>query len=109
MIQAVIKTQFEAFHSWDNCNIKRVDFLKNKHHHIFSVEIKIPQKHDDRDVEYMDTKWLVDEFIENYLKTQNMSCEQYAKQIQNFLIKHFKINKIIVGVFEDNGCGAYVE
>lgn len=107
-IFAIVKTQFEAIHSWEGCDIDRVNFLQNEHHHIFDVEVRIKQEHDNRDIEYLNMKKNIDEVLENSISKKNRSCEQYAKLIRDAVMKMTGREDVEVIVKEDNGCGAYV-
>ena len=101
----VIKTQFWATHHWPECPLINVDFLKYPHRHLFYVVIKKQVHHDDRQIEFIDFKNKIDEFIYENWKgrfLKKMSCEMMAKK----LIETFEAD--FVSVFEDDENGAEV-
>ncbi|MBP6424146.1 MAG: hypothetical protein KA278_00335 [Flavobacterium sp.] len=99
----IINLQVEGLHQWKDCPIKEVDFLKDRHRHIFHICIKKTVSHNDRDIEII---YLKREVL-NYLGTQpiefgNKSCETIAEE----LLKEFDAD--YVSVLEDNENGAEV-
>lgn len=79
-MEVFCRTQFEAFHSWDDAP-DEVAFLRKNHRHIFHVELTVEVDHDDRDVEFILMKRALEEYIEECLAHRDYSCEQYAKSI----------------------------
>lgn len=101
----VIKTSFEAIHYWPECPFDSVAFLRQKHRHIFHVELKWLVSHQDRDKEFIIMKRKVNEFIRKNWDGQDLerrSCEMMATD----LLAQFNAN--FVSVFEDNENGAEV-
>lgn len=101
----VIKTQFSATHYWPECPLESVNYLKYPHRHVFHVTIKKQVHHDDRQIEFIDFKNRINEFIYSNWQNQflkKMSCEMIAKK----LIEVFEAD--FVSVFEDNENGAEV-
>ena len=104
----IIRTQFEAIHSWPDCPIEEVSFLKNPHRHIFHVEIKIKVSHNNRDVEFIQAKRILNEFLQqtyNEKDIGHLSCEMICEDIQqNFA----GWSSHSISVFEDNENGAEI-
>ena len=100
----IIRTQFEALHAWPNCPIEEVAFLRHPHRHIFHVTVKLPVAHDDRDVEFIVFKRLLEEYLQGQpMDLGSKSCEMLCIDI---LAKFEGIT--YVSVFEDNENGAEV-
>lgn len=101
--QIIVTTNFSAFHLWpeapDWC-----DYLKNKHRHLFYVEIIKSVNHSNRDIEFISLKKEVDDYIYTQFKDYifTYSCEHIAK----ILLSEFKA--VQVKVMEDNENGAIV-
>ena len=105
-INVIITLSFEAIHCWKNCFIDEVSFLKNPHRHIFHIQIKFPVNHTDRDIEFIQMK----RKIQNFLKIKydgkdigTLSCEDICLEIMN---EYPNINYI--KVMEDNENGAEI-
>ncbi len=84
MFAIVINTSFSAVHCWPDCPIKEVAFLKDPHRHVFHVRMKKKVHHDNREVEFIDFKHKVEEWlICNWDKKDLnvMSCEMMAKRL----------------------------
>ena len=104
----IVRTQFEATHSWPNCPHEDVKFLRNEHRHIFHVEVKIKVTHNDRELEFIRVKREITDLLNNVLgsKLESMSCEDIALFVCN-TYPQWPIKS--VSVFEDNENGAMVE
>lgn len=82
-----ITTQFEANHCWNGCPFDDVDFLRDRHRHIFHVKLTVPVTHSDRDVEFIRFKRQVKEFIKTAWpdgELGSMSCEMIGAQILDY-------------------------
>jgi hypothetical protein len=103
--------QFDGIHAWYTCPIKEVDFLKVDHRHMFHVKAYKTVNHDDRDVEFIQLKHEIQEYIREtywfqYKRTHYLgakSCEMLAIE----LIEKFDLCKCEVN--EDNENGSIVE
>jgi len=105
----IVKSAFEAVHSWPECPIDEVAFLRHPHRHIFHVTVKIEVSHDDRDVEFIVFKRKVNEYLEAFYSGKDIgreSCEMIAKEIISYFSEKYSIHS--VSVFEDNENGAEV-
>jgi len=101
----VIKLQYEGLHHWKDCNIPEVSFLKDKHRHIFYIELHKKVSHNDRDIEIIMLKREVLRYLENSFKNDfgTFSCEDIAE----VLLDTFKCQ--FVQVLEDNENGAIIK
>lgn len=110
-INVIVKTNFEALHSWETCNIPEVMFLKNLHRHIFYVTLKLAVSHTDRDLEFFTVKKMLDTYLTNDYngkELKNVSCETICIEIFNWAEKN-GMCPIYVSVFEDDECGAELQ
>jgi hypothetical protein len=101
----IVNTRFSAVHSWPNCPFEEVDFLKSPHRHEFHVTVKKQVFHDDRDIEFIMLKDLIDRYIDSVWNRRDigsMSCEMIARN----LLEHFYLD--YVRVMEDNENGAEI-
>lgn len=105
----IVKLQFEGIHQWEKCPLEDVGFLKHPHRHIFHVEAKKAVNHNDRDIEIIRFKRMLEthiqeKFYENpeTLYLGNQSCEMMAEE----LVREF--NCYSVKVLEDNENGAEI-
>lgn len=98
----VVKLQYEGLHYWKDCNINEVIFLKDKHRHIFYIEVHKKVNHNDRDIEIIMFKRQLIKNLEDTFKGDfgNMSCEDIA----NYILDAYKCD--LVQVLEDNENGA---
>jgi len=109
----LVKTSFEALHSWPSCNIPEVYFLGNPHHHVFDVVAEVEVQRDDREVEFFVLKSQVDEQIDIILNLHGykqgmyfytpMSCEMMCKRLLEYMPA-----LVSVEVWEDGKRGARV-
>ncbi len=113
---AVVRFEFEGLHYWPGA-FGEVAHLGQKHRHVFKVEAKVEQKHDDRDVEYLTLR---SQLLRNMRSMfplcsempcdlESRSCEQLAQQIATWIEGLYPGRAWIVSVFEDGENGAIVE
>ncbi len=103
--------QVDGIHNWPDCPIEEVNFLRVPHRHMFHVKAYKLVTHSDRDVEFIQLKHEVQEYIEaTYFVPEErtcvfgaMSCEMIAEE----LIAHFDLTRCEVS--EDGENGAIVE
>lgn len=99
--------QFEGVHAWYNCPISEVDFLKVDHRHVFHIKAYHIVEHSDRDVEFIQFKHEIQDYIRNkyYDDTKRIhylgakSCEMLAIE----LIERFNLTKCEVNEDNENG------
>lgn len=108
----IVNTQFTAIHNWPDCNIAEVDFLIHPHRHIFHVQVKCEVFHDNREIEFIQLK----NRLNNYLSYINntfigsKSCEMIAKDIAKFVNDLIGQNVVkSVRVLEDGENGGEIE
>lgn len=110
-----IKTDFVGLHSWKDCNIEDVKFLKTPHRHKIYVEVHIKVETNDRELEFFTLKKNVDEIIERLYgkdkikNLENRSMEMICIDIQQELITEYANRDIRVLCSEDNEVGSYLK
>ncbi len=105
LTNVIINTSFSAIHCWQDCPIKQVDYLKNRHRHIFHLQLKFPVTHDDRDIEFINMKNNINEYIHEQWENKDLgqeSCEMIASTFMGYF------NANYVRVMEDNENGAEI-
>jgi hypothetical protein len=101
--QVIVRLQIEGIHSWDNCNIPDVDFLKYPHRHIFHIEVGASVEDSDREIEIIMLKRRIKEYLgDEPVMFYGLSCEMIAENI----LKQFDADYVIV--LEDNENGAKI-
>ncbi len=101
----VVTFQFEGIHSWPECPIEEVKFLRDPHRHIFHVKATKEVSHNDRDVEIIMLKRGMEEYVGNKFPAgdlNTMSCEDLAE----LFINAFELSSC--EVLEDGENGAYL-
>lgn len=100
MYKIIIQTSFPGFHHWPTAP-EKFHYLRHVHRHVFHVRAEMIVTHDNRDIEFIDLKNQVEDFIRvNYSnQTFTYSCEQISKTLSD--IFHFDY----VEVLEDNENG----
>jgi hypothetical protein len=98
-------TNFPAFHWWEDAK----NYLSYPHRHLFGVEVKFHVLSNDRELEFIRLKELLDDYIDNTFrgKTFKYSCEDIAEMI----IKHFVEIGLPIAyckISEDNENGAEI-
>ena len=105
-ISVIVRLQIEGTHQWQECNIKEVDFLRNRHRHIFYVECEKQVIDTEREIEIIRLKRQIETHIEKTFgkpaEFGNRSCEMIAV----LLAKDFGL--LSCQVLEDNENGARV-
>ena len=109
MLWAIIKFQFEGVHKYPEASGAE-EFLKYDHRHIFHVEVWIEQRHENRDVEYLNCKrWLQKEAVPHLTLPGTTSCETLARQIVFLVQQKYGDRRVICEVLEDGENGARCE
>lgn len=107
----IINLQVQGLHYWGDAKIKKpqVGFLSYPHRHIFHIQLTMEVNDLDREIEFIDFKNSVLDYIEtkwgfyDMCDFKGMSCEMIAKD----LLENFHAKK--VRVMEDGENGAEVE
>lgn len=112
----IIKTQFEALHQWKSVpETHPSQYLKHPHRHIFHIEMYFHVKHSDRDIEFIDFRHKVDQYLmkqfdENIPSKipdmKNTSCENLCELL---LFKFAEAGCYKIQVLEDGEMGAVVK
>lgn len=100
-----ITTQIEGFHFYKDAPL-HVDYLKNKHRHIFKIKIWI-DTNKDREIEFITLKRSIDNFLNNNLVFEDKSCESISDDIHKYLKQNFINNEIWIEVSEDGENGSF--
>ncbi len=112
----IVKTQLEAVHEYPGAP-SEVSFLKYPHRHIFYIEVEIEVLSDDRELEFIIIKRLVDKLLCRVIPAGNyqctLSCEQIARRLQlklkESLGESSTYRAVNVKVFEDGENGCYLK
>lgn len=89
-----------------------VSFLATPHRHIFHFRVEMEVFHDDRDVEFIQLKRILENwYSEKTLSVDYKSCEMIAKDLYDKIIVKWPGRDIRIEVSEDgeNGCRIYFE
>jgi hypothetical protein len=89
-----------------------VSFLASPHRHIFHFRVEMEVFHDDRDVEFIQLKRILESwYSEKLLSVDYKSCEMIAKDLYVRAIEYWPDREIRIEVSEDgeNGCRIYFE
>jgi len=100
-----ITTSFEGFHKYPNAP-KEVEFLKNKHRHIFYIKVWIEVFHNDRDIEFI----LFKRFVDTIIKDSNFdfeSCEMISDDLYTLINEKYPNREIWIEVSEDKENGSF--
>lgn len=94
--------EFEAVHAWPDCPIEEVNYLRDRHRHVFHIDSYKTVNHDDRDTEFIVLKHRVQEQLEEWYPDRELgstSCEMLAIR----LIGAFGLSKCMVSEDGENG------
>jgi hypothetical protein len=89
-----------------------VSFLATPHRHIFHFRVEMEVFHDDRDVEFIQLKRILENwYSEKTLSVDYKSCEMIAKDLYDKIIVKWPGRDIRIEVSEDgeNGCRIYFD
>lgn len=101
-LAVVVRFRFEGVHSWPDCPLQDVAFLRDPHRHEFHVEAVKLVEHEDRDVEIIMLKRAMQVWCQAFRGPHTMSCESMARQLVDaFLLQRCR-------VLEDGENGAEV-
>jgi hypothetical protein len=106
-----IKLEVEGLHAWETCNIEEVEYLKYPHRHTFVFYCRAEVSHGDRDIEFIEFKHKIKQYIgakyyDKKYKCCNFigqSCETLAEE----LLREFNLCRCAVS--EDNEFWGIVE
>lgn len=99
-----IKLDVEGIHCWENCNIEEVEYLKYPHRHTFSFLCRAEVSHGDRDIEFIEFKHKIKEYIGRKYYDKKYKCCNFIGQscetLAEELIREFNLCRCSVS--EDN-------
>lgn len=103
------KLQVPGFHKWEDA-FKEVEYLKNKHRHVFEITVYFKVNKNDREIEIINTQNKIQRYLmvkygcSNLIECDfnSMSCEDIAEDI----LKSF--NAYCVTVTEDGFGGSTI-
>ena len=87
-----------------------VSFLATPHRHIFHFRVEMEVFHDNRDVEFIQLKRIIESWYrDGVLKLDYMSCEMMSRDLHEKLMDRWPGRDYVVEVSEDgeNGCRIY--
>lgn len=87
-----------------------VSFLGDPHRHIFHFRVEMEVFHDDRDVEFIQAKRIMESFYnDGTININHMSCEMLARALYDQCIARWPDRDYVIEVSEDgeNGCRIY--
>jgi hypothetical protein len=95
-----------GFHCWPDAPDRR-SYLRERHRHLFHIEVTTPVEHRERQIEFHD---LLDEARELFPPHDHnsASCETMAHYLATSLHKRHGERPFTVSVFEDGEAGATV-
>lgn len=99
-----IKLEVEGLHSWPNCNIEEVDYLKYMHRHTFGFLCKLEVAHGDRSVEFIEFKHKIKEYLGKKYYDPKYKCCNFTGQSCETLAEELLLafNLVECAVSEDN-------
>lgn len=99
-----VKLEVEGIHSWPNCNIEEVEYLKYPHRHTFGFLCRIEVTHNDRDIEFIEFKHKIKEYIGKKYYDRKYKCCNFTGQSCESLATELMIefNLCRCAVSEDN-------
>lgn len=89
-----------------------VSFLGTPHRHIFHFRVEMQVFHDNRDVEFIQAKRIMEKWYnDGTLQLDYKSCEMMANELYNKCIVMWPDRNYMIEVSEDgeNGCRLYFE
>ena len=84
-----------------------VSFLASPHRHIFHFKVEIEVYHEDRDIEFIQFKRILEnEYNKGILSVDYKSCEMIANDLYQFIHSNYPDREVTIEVSEDgeNGC-----
>ena len=109
--KVVIRTDFVALHSWSDCEIEAVKFLRCPHRHKFFVELKFDVTDNNRELEFFVLQYKIKEILNKHFNDrdlENMSCEMMCEKLIELVKAEVDDSLSFVSVFEDNENGAEI-
>ena len=106
-LEVFCSLQVEGVHAWYDCPLPEVEFLSNDHRHIFHIKAYKSVNHSDRDVEFIQLKHAIQEYLRQKYWRDDIrihyfgakSCEMLAIE----LIDEFDLIRCEVNEDNENG------
>lgn len=109
---AVVHFQTLGFHRWPDAPEHRA-YLRDRHRHLFYVEVSLEVFHNEREVEFHDLlQFCEDTFGFKIIPNADVlgkSCETMAEELIEKITRQFGNRRVKVSVFEDGEVGATLE
>lgn len=84
-----------------------VSFLATPHRHIFHFRVEMEVNHDDRDVEFIQAKRIMEKwYSEGTLQLDYKSCEMIARELYTKCVEQWPNRSYVIEVSEDGENGA---
>lgn len=109
----LVTTQFEGIHCWKQAWVfPEVQYLEHPHRHMFTVKVVLEVYHNDREVEFIMVKHLLNKAIASQVDEKGVwqlgghSCEYIAEWFLAIIENEYPGRFVEVSVLEDseNGC-----
>jgi hypothetical protein len=87
-----------------------VSFLSTPHRHVFHFRVEMSVFHDDRDIEFIQAKRIMEQWYSNgTLQLNYKSCEMIARELYDMCYAKWPSRDYVIEVSEDgeNGCRMY--
>ena len=95
-----VKLDIEALHSWPNCDIEEVEYLKYMHRHTFSFQCRAEVTHNERQIEFIVFKHQIKEYLgKKYYDPKYKCCNftgQSCESLAEELVKEFNLYRCSV-------------
>lgn len=89
--------------------LKDVDYLGNRHRHLFKFKVKIEITHDNRELEFHQFLNFCESLFDNRtIDIDYKSVEMLADDIHNEISKNYPLRNHIIEVSEDGECGCEI-
>lgn len=86
-MRVITKNYIEGLHRWKEAP-EHLDYLRNKHRHIFHIICEWEVTNEDRQLEIIETQKMIDKYFDKYCNKKynlcdfhNMSCEQICNEL----------------------------
>lgn len=99
-----VRYQVEGFHCWPEAPEHRA-YLRDRHRHLFYVEVTLEVFENDREVEYHDLLSQVQTWFPGG-EQGTRSCEVMAMELAKDVHLAYQGREVTVSVFEDNEAGS---
>jgi len=103
----------EGVHSWPDCNIEEVAYLKSAHRHVFHIKAIKEVYHDDRDVEFIWLGHRIAEYLKQNFYDPKLQCHNFVfrscETISTILLENFGLQSCEVSEDGENGAVVSIE